>query len=173
MATNLTVQSANVNVGWAMTNDDNIGGKTTNSGTLAWQLGAALTNGTGAGKARYIYVWTGTIAGAATQDFDLAGALTDFFGNTITFAKVKGIVLTHSSSTTATSVSLDGSVTNAFKTYLGGTNPTVKVNNGYSFALMGSDATGYAVTAGTGDVLRVLNNDGTNTATVSLVVYGE
>ncbi len=97
--------------------------------------------------------------------------------NAVTFRIVREIWIYLNPVTTAASISIgggsDGSGTNAFASFLGSAASTVIVGNG-SFLHTGKpDAAGFPVTANTGDLLRITNNDGVNPATVDFCLVGE
>ena len=54
---------------------------------------STLANGTGSGQASQVFTDTRTLAGSATEDLDLAGSLTNAFGTTLTFTKIKAIIV--------------------------------------------------------------------------------
>lgn len=130
-----------------------------------------LTNGTAANQADLLYAASGTIGTSATLSLDLAGTLDDFFGDTITMARVKVIYITITTDTSASSVNVGGNA-NAFDTFLGDASDEIIIRNGGNLTLTAPDATAYAVTASTGDILDITNNDGSNTATYQIAIVG-
>lgn len=157
-------------ISWTYTNvlTGSINTQNANSHTYSQKL----TNGTGAsGTADLLYAVKTTIAGAGSTTLDLAGTLTDFFGNVLTMARAKYMYFNLTADTTASDVSI-GNATAPLLNWISAATSTVKVRNGGLFLLGGPDATGYAVTATTADGLKVLNNDATNTATLKLAVIG-
>jgi hypothetical protein len=60
---------------------------------VAAEYTKTFANGALAGQADRIWADTGTLAASANTDLDLAGALTDVFGATVTFARVKALVV--------------------------------------------------------------------------------
>lgn len=172
MATNLTITQAQLSVGYTFTNDNALGGKTTDGNVLSWAIPQALSDGSGNLQANKVYAATRTISASANDDIDVAGSLTNAFGSVITFTKIKGILVIHPTTSAASGITLGGGGVNSFVNWVADATDKVKVPNGYSFALLGSDATGFAVTAGTGDILRVTNLDGVNTATYTILLYG-
>lgn len=132
----------------------------------------ALTNGTAANQANQMWADTRTITASANDDLDLAGVLTNAFGSTLTFTSIKGIVVKAASANT-NDVIIGGSATNPFETFLGGTNPAVNVVPGGTFAIFNPEANGFAVTAGTGDILRVTNGAGGTSVDYDIIIVGE
>lgn len=132
----------------------------------------STTNGTGAaGTADLIYALQTTIAGGGNTTFDLAGSLADWFGTTISMVRVKTIFCALSTATTASSIAF-GNATNPLINWISAATSTIKILNGGCFLLASTGATGYAVTAATGDIVKILNNDGSNTATINVVFIG-
>lgn len=141
-------------------------------------LSAALTlaNGTADGQADLIYLLQdNTIGAGATNSHDLSGSLEDFFGDGAVFARVKAILLINTSpdGSPASEASLEvGGNANAFASWLGDTSDKVVVRPGGFLLLACDDATGYIVTAATGDVLDVTNLDGSNAGQYTLALIG-
>lgn len=141
-----------------------------NANTLSYSK--ALTNGTGAvGTADLIYVVQSSIAASGNVSYDLAGSLTDFFGTTITMARVKFLYVNLTSDTTGSSVSI-GNATNPLANWISTATETVKIFNDGVFLIGSGSATGYAVSAGSADAVKVLNNDGSNVSTVNFCAIG-
>jgi hypothetical protein len=139
----------------------------------------SMTNGTGgSGTADLVYSTSTTIAASSSSNIDLAGSLTDFFGNTLTFARIKILCVELTNDTTASSIKVGGASSNGFANWIGSAGtfatdqPYVRVRNGGILLLGCTDGTGYAVTAGTADILKLTNEDGANTATIHLTIIG-
>lgn len=148
---------------------------TTVSAPLERRAAVRLATGTGAGQADKIFSDTRSLTTGASEDLDLAGVLTDALGATITFARVKGLFVAAAAANT-TNLTVGANVVNGWATLLGPTGAsggTVTLRPGGMFlAACGSaDATGWAVTAGTGDLLHVVNAAGA-TAAYDIVVVG-
>lgn len=131
-----------------------------------------LLNGTGAAQADVLYANTATLAASANTDIDLSGALVPGVGGTSVFAKVSGLLVVADAGNT-NNVVVGAAATNAWATWLNSTG-TMQVRPG-GFNLMGTsatDTTRYAVTAGTGDLLRIANSGAGSTVTYTLAVIG-
>ena len=97
-----------------------------------------------------------TLAGGANESLDLnGGGLTDIFGNALNFAKVRGLVIQNLSATKTFTIGNDAS---PFVFLGAGTHTVVLPPNG--FLLLVNQETGWTVTAGTGDKLKVANDAG-------------
>lgn len=132
----------------------------------------SLTTGTAAGQADKIWHDQRTIAASGTDDLDLAGVLVDALGATVTFARVKGIVVAAAAGN-SNNVVVGNATTNAWSTLLGATGTVTVRPGGVVAAITGAaDATGYAVTAGTGDILRVANSGAGTSVTYDVIVIG-
>lgn len=124
----------------------------------------ALANGTSAGQADILWCDQRTVASASNDDLDLSGSLTDAFGATVAAAELVAlIVINEPSSGAANTTDLTiGVGSNPVTGFLGGTNPTIGPIKPGAFVFLGSSgAAGLgAVTAGTGDILRIANSSG-------------
>ncbi|MGW5352207.1 hypothetical protein ACWERV_17060 [Streptomyces sp. NPDC004031] len=131
-----------------------------------------LASGTGAGQADRVFSDRRTLAASGTENLDLAGTLVDAFGATITFVKVKGLYIRADAANT-NNVVLGAEGTNPWATLLNSTG-TVTLRPGAFFlaAAGAADATGYAVTASTGDLLKVVNSAGGTAVSYDVVVIG-
>ena len=145
---------------------------------LAHTFSSSLADGTGANQANQVYQDSVSAIADAETSYDLAGTLVDEFGGTITFTKIKGIVLLNKSTTASVlqiggGTGLDG--TNAFDTWITSTaadgSEGVLVRAGGLFVLWAPDATAYAVAAGTGDIL-VIKEKSTLAAVFELSIIG-
>lgn len=130
-----------------------------------------LSNGTGANQANQIFTDTRTLTASSSENLDLAGGLTDAFGNTITFTKIKGIFVVADSANT-NDVLVGGAASNGFSSWVNDPTDVVKVKPGGGFATIAPNSTGLAVTAGTGDILKVANSGGTTSVSYTIVIVG-
>jgi hypothetical protein len=131
-----------------------------------------LASGTGAGAADVLYSDTNTLAASANTDIDLAGALANAIGGTSVFVRVKGLYVAASAANT-NNVVVGNATTNAWATLLGATH-TLTLRPG-AWVLLGTgsaDATGYAVTAGTGDLLRIANSGAGTSVSYDIAIIG-
>jgi hypothetical protein len=126
-----------------------------------------FANGTGSGQANLIFRDQRTLLTGANETLDLAGALTDPFGATLTFGHVKALIIENTS--TARTLTVGGAAANAWETWTsaGG---TVTVPPGGIFSIC-APAAGFAVTAGTGDLLKIANDAGSS-CTYNLIIIG-
>jgi len=131
-----------------------------------------LADGIGAGQADRMWSARRTIAASGTDDLDLVGALTDAFGAVTAFARVRGLLVKASAANT-NNVIIGGAAANTqFASWLGSATDRVVVRPG-GFVLLGApDAVAYAVTPGTGDMLRVANSGAGTPVSYDVVIIG-
>lgn len=129
----------------------------------------ALADGTGIDQADRIFTDTRTITASATDSLDLAGALTNAYG-TVTFARVKAILVTAAAANT-NNVNVTRPASNGLPLFLAA-GDGLAVRPGGAFLWMAPDATGVVVTAGTGDLLDLINSGAGTSVTYSIVVLG-
>lgn len=132
-----------------------------------------LTDGTAAGRADRTFHDTRTLAASTGEDLDLAGVLLDALGGTLTFARIKGLIVS-ASAANANNVIVGNAASNGFVSWVGAAAHTITLRPGATFALMAgaADATGYVVTAGTADLLRVTNSGAGSTVTYDVAIIG-
>ena len=134
-------------------------------------LEATIASGTGANQMDLIWEDTRALAASTGEDLDLAGGLTDAFGTTLTFVKVKLIWISAASANGST-ISVGGASATQFVNWVANASDIVKVRPGGCMLLYAPDATGYGVTAATGDLFKILNDDGAAGATYSIIIGG-
>lgn len=130
-----------------------------------------FSTGVLAGQADKIFADTRTITASSNDDIDLAGVLVDALGATITFARIKAIVVRASAGNTNNLV-MGGGATNPVVTILTGTTPALTIRPGGSFVLIAPDAVGYVITAATADILRFTNGGAGSSVTYDLIIIG-
>lgn len=128
-----------------------------------------VTSGTGAGQADLFYVDTRTLSASGTEDLDLAGGLVDAFGATQTHVEVVALLVSAAAANT-NNVLVGGAGSNAWSAIFGDATDTLVLKPGASVLLM-CDA-GYAVTAGTGDLLKIANSSSGTAVTYTIAVVG-
>lgn len=129
----------------------------------------ALATGTTTGKADLVFTDTRTLTASSTENLDLAGGLTDVFGATLTFVEVVAIYV-KAAAGNANNVVVGGAASNGFAAPFGDATDTVKVAPG-GVCLLTNDA-GFAVTAGTGDILKIANGGSGTSVTYDIVIVG-
>jgi hypothetical protein len=141
---------------------------TTVSAPLSFARQLTTADGAGAGQANRIWSDSRTIAGSATDSLDLAGSLTDPFGAALTFARIKGLIVAAPLANT-TDVRITRPASNAVP--LLSAAGYIPVKPGGLFVWFDPSAAGVVVTAGTGDLLDMVNS-GATAATYDVVIIG-
>lgn len=141
---------------------------TTVSAPLSVGRQLTYTDGDGAGEADLIWSDTRTVAGSGTDSLDLAGALTGPLGGTLTFARIKGLLVAASQANT-TELRVTRPAANAVP--LLSAAAYIPVAPGGVFCWLDPSAAGVAVTADTGDMIDIVNGGG-SPATYDVVVIG-
>lgn len=124
----------------------------------------SFANGTGANKANMAYADTGTVAASGSASFDLT-ALTNAFGDSIDFSKIKAVLIENTSADDA-DIEISG---NFFGTEVA----SLVVSPGGSFMLVLPDADGRAVTDTTADEITLTNASALVSAGYSIFLLGE
>ena len=169
MAVTATI-STSVNGSFTSTADTAISGTPTYPFAIA--ASAAYSSGTGAGQVDRVYAKTLTLAASATADLDLAGSLVDIYGATITIAKLKAVFVQAAAANT-NNVQVTRPASNGVP-WLMAAGDGIALRPG-AWVCWGSgttDASGVAVTAGTGDLITFTNSAGSTSVTYTVVLLG-
>lgn len=132
-----------------------------------WQL----TNGTGANQAQAVYAAQRTITASSSENLDLNGTLLDAFGATVAITKVKAILI-YAAIANTNDVVVGGAGANAWVAPFGSNTDKINVKPGGIQVLIAPDANGYAVVAGTADLLKVANGGAGTSVTYDIVIIG-
>lgn len=143
----------------------------TSNYSMSERVTTTFATGTGANQATHIWTDTRTLAASATESLDLAGALIDGLGTTLTFTAIKAIRVRAPTANT-NNVIVGGAASNAFLLF-GDATDTIAVKPGGTFMIVDPSAAGYPVTAGTGDLLKITNSAGTTSVDYSIEIIGE
>ncbi len=130
-----------------------------------------LANGTGANQSDRIFHDQRTLAASSAEDLDLAGALVDAFGNTLTFSAIKGMIFRADPANT-NNVQVGNSGVNGFVNWVGDASDLINIKPGGIFCLLDPTAGGYPVTPGTGDLLHVANGGAGSSVTYDVILLG-
>lgn len=129
-----------------------------------------FTSGTTTGKADKLFSDSRTLAASATENLDLAGALTDPFGAALTFAKVKAIYIKASAANT-NNVVVGGAGSATFLGPFADASDKISIPPGGTLMLVHPGA-GWTVTATSGDLLLVANSSSGTPITYEVVIIG-
>lgn len=130
----------------------------------------ALASGVATDQADMLFADTRTIAASGTDDLDEAGTLSGVFGTTLTFAKVKVILVVAAAGNT-NNVVIGGDASAAFVGPFGDATDTIAVKPGGVF-LIAHPGAGWPVTPTTADILQIANSGGTTGVTYDIVIIG-
>jgi len=179
MATHLTNLSARVTIALSATAQKAIDLATPEAKTSLKRV-IDLAFGAGAGQADLIWWDRRTVAKDTADDLDLAAVLVDGFGETLSFANVKAIVLINRSDeaigdheATDAEVQVGGAASAEFQGPFAAADDAIIVPAGGAFAIINPGADGWAVTATTHDILGVTNLDADDEAVYDIVIVGE
>lgn len=129
-----------------------------------------LESGTGLGAADMQWSDRRTLAASATEDLDLAGSLTGPLGTTLTFARVKAVLIKAASGNT-NDVQVTRPASNGAPLFLAA-GDGLAVKPGGLFLWVAPNAAGVAVTGATGDLLTLTNSAGSTSVTYDVVILG-
>lgn len=138
---------------------------------VAYSPVVSFGDGNGANQISRIFADTRTLAASASEDLDLAGVLVDAIGQVITLARVRGLLIRSAPGNT-NNITVGGAATNGWITAFGAATHTLTIRPGGVLLLGAPDATAYAVTAGTGDLLRIANAAAGTSVTYDIVILG-
>lgn len=133
-------------------------------------LARQFTTGTANGQADRIFTDTRTIAASGSESLDLAGSLADPLGGTAVFAEIVAIEIRAAAGNT-NNVVVGGAASNAWVGPFGAADNTFAVPPG-GVLVFNHPGAGWAVTAGTGDLLQVANSGSGTGVTYDVVIVG-
>ena len=133
-------------------------------------ISTPLKNGTGADQANQIFTDTRTLAASTNEELDLSGGLTDAFGNTIAFTRIKSITVEASRDNT-NNVEVTTPAANGVPLFLAASDG-VGLTPGASMTMVFPDVDGIPVTAGTGDLLDFANSAGGTSVDYTVIIIG-
>lgn len=128
------------------------------------------SSGTGANAADMMWHDQRTLAASGTENIDLAGSLTGAFGTTLTFARIKGLVVGAASGNT-NDVQVIRGASNGLAVFLAN-GDGLSVKPGGFVAWFSPGATSVAITAGSSDILTITNSAGSTSVTYDIVIIG-
>lgn len=141
--------------------------------TLALERKTTWTDGTGANAAETFFHDERTLGNGANEVLDLAdaaNALKDAFGVSLELTAVK-LLIVHNKSGNGASMTVGPPAANGWVTAMAASDLMTIVDGG-GFYIEAPDASGYAVTATTGDLFTITNLDGSNSLLYSITIVG-
>jgi hypothetical protein len=130
-----------------------------------------LASGTAADEADRVWSDQRTLAAGSNDDLDLTALSHSIFGASlaINFARVKAILIVHTSTVSGEKLWIDPSVTNGFTGATAGTTGKIEIGAD-SAVLLASKKDGWAT--GSSDKILRIHNAGAQTAIYNIVVLG-
>lgn len=142
------------------------------SDILTRSYGLTFANGQGALKAQNMYHAQLVIAPSATTQLNLSTGLTNELGTALAFANIKGMLFAASDDNVG-DINVKPAAANGFSSWLVGGVGGLIIQSGMTNGAGTPSIAGFAVTAGTGDLLDVENTDGSNSGTIDVIIWGE
>lgn len=175
MPTQLTKFNCSLTISWIFENVLNPGLGNPKD-TVGYSYSDELTDGNADDKAEWLWHKQAILeengTAGATDSWDLSGSgLVDSFGNTVVATKIKTIILENRGTTGQDIIELGGG-SNAFASWLGASGDVIKIGPGGVFLLHNPENAGYAVTAGTGDILQLVNAGSSQEVPYTLILVG-
>lgn len=145
----------------------------TSQNSASRNYAVTTADGAGAGQANRIFHDQRTLAASATEDLDLAGVLIDPLGTTLTFARIKAIIVAAAAGN-SNDVLVGGAAATQFLSWVGAATHQVRVRPGGVFALLAgqADAVGFVTAAGVSDLLRIGNSGAGTSVTYDIILIG-
>jgi hypothetical protein len=128
-------------------------------------LAHILSNGTGANQANKVWYDERTLTASSTDDLDLTNLTLN--GVTVTFSKIKWVILRVVFPATGVKIVFGGAVTNVFLGWLSGTTPTEDIQD---LTIRLANIDGWAVDS-THKIFQ-LNNPGGTSVTYDIILIG-
>jgi hypothetical protein len=129
-----------------------------------------LANGAGAGQANFLWADQRTIAPSGTDALDLVGGgLVDALGAVVAPARLRALLI-YSAPGNLNNLTVLGNA--AAVPFLNTVATTHTLVPGGILLLTKPDATGFVVTATTGDIIQIVNAAGVNSVTYDIAIIG-
>lgn len=146
----------------------NAGDLSSGKDILRTTLEDLFTDGTGLNQANNQFSDRRTLTTGANESLDLAGGLTNAFGVTLTFTKIKAIII-QALSTNTTDLTVSRPANGL--PFFAASGDALVLRPGGIFVLTDPSAAGITVTAGTGDLLNIANAAGAS-AFYDIIIFG-
>jgi hypothetical protein len=130
----------------------------------------ALTTGTGANQSDMQWSDRRNLSASGTEDLDLAGSLTGPLGTTLTFARIKAVII-KADAANSNAVQVTRPASNGAPLFMAA-GDGISLAAGETFAWFSPTAAGKVVTAATGDLLTITNSAGSSGINYEIIVLG-
>lgn len=162
---------------WNFLNQDDV--LSTPEDTDRYQYKRSFTQGTGDNQIDEMFKDQRDLTTGANDDLDLAGGITNQFGQTVTFTKIKSIFISNLGKLVATvptptsgeDLDVGNGGGNSFNDLFNGVDASVFTVLSGGILLATGPIEGWDVTAGTADILRIAN-PGANTIRYNIILKG-
>jgi len=142
------------------------------SAPLTYSILKSITDGTGANQCQKLFSDTRTIAASGNEDLDLAGTgLQDMLNVNLALTAVK-VLYVKAADANTNDVVIKGAASNGFLGPFGAAAHTVTLKPGQFFLVTNLTASGWTVTAGTGDLLNVANSSSGSSVSYDIIIAG-
>jgi hypothetical protein len=166
MATDLSDLSGSIRVS-ASAIATKVGDLSTANENLAYSSITSLVFGSATTLVDQIFTDTRTIATSTTDSIDLVGGLTNKFGVTINFAKIKAVIVVNKSTDATCILTIGNSTAVLWRGAAAHTETLVIGATSYH-----ANLTGWAVVGGASDILDIVNASATAVASYDIIVIG-
>jgi hypothetical protein len=136
-----------------------------------------FSDGAGANQVNLEWSDTRTITASLSEEIDLTGTtgspavtMTDIYGQTVSFARIKAILVTADSGNT-NDVQVKRGASNGCALFLAN-GDGISVRPGGAFMWVAPDATGIAVSGGSTDILTITNSAGSTSVSYTITILG-
>lgn len=140
------------------------------SSKITEALAFAFSDGAGIDQANLVWKDVRTLAASANEDIDLSGSLTDIYGESVIFARIRAILVA-APRANVNNVNVTRPDSNGAPIFLAA-GDGLEVRPGGCFLWVSPDATGTAITAGTGDLINIANSAGSSAVDYTIIVLG-
>lgn len=130
----------------------------------------SMTSGTADRKADLVFSDIRVLAASTSEELDLAGSLSDVFGATLTFVKIRGIYIS-AAAANGGNIVVGGASSNAFAGPFADDTDKIELP-AEAYLEWVNPKGGWAVTAGTGDLLKIENDDSGASGTYTIQIVG-
>ncbi|MFE6487976.1 hypothetical protein ACFVGN_34280, partial [Streptomyces sp. NPDC057757] len=164
----LTRTKLSVSLGATQTKPDDL---STPQDSIDYLKALSFADGAGVGAANLLFHDTRTLAASGTENLDLAGVLSDKFGQALTFARIKAVLVVAAAGNT-NNVNVTQPAANGLPGMFLAAADGVAVHPGGVFLWVAPSAAGAVVTPATGDLITVTNSAAGTSVTYDVLILG-
>lgn len=138
---------------------------------LTYSKVVQFANGTDVNQANELWTDNRTLTASSAENIDLAGVLVSPLGTSLAFTTIKAIII-YANAANTNQVLVGGAGSNTFINWVADATDIIKLHPGGFICLTAPDATGYAVTASTGDLLKIANGSSGTSVNYDIIIIG-